>query len=312
MDGLGGETGMGGSGGEMGMPPEPVVPMVSGTVYSFSVGDVTFRADGATGRVTGLDFGGSNLLTGPSVNATNYGSSFWTAPQADWTWPPAVDAANYDHAIDMMNTIVFTSDPVQPNANDASIEWAVTKRFWGDAEHGSIVLEYTVENLGAAAISIAPWEITRVVATGITFYPQGDNEPFAQDGPYSPPAISTVTLDGGMVWYDFTGADTESKSVSDGSDGWLAHVAGGVLLLKTFDDVPANMQAPGEAEIEIYAGPDDSYIELEQQGPYASVPAGGTSAPWRVQWKVRAVPADLTVEVGSTALVDWVRSVVAE
>ncbi len=268
---------------------------------------MTFTGDGTSGYVTGLALGGTNLLIGSDVNAVTYGSSFWPSPQS-WDWPPAIDSASYTHQIDTAtSSIVFVSEAVTMGDNTISVE----KRFWGDTTLNAVVTQYTVTNSGSNVASFAPWQITRVPANGIVFYPQGDNAPAAQTGPYSPPAIGTVTVDGGIVWYDFTGSDIEGKSVSDGAEGWLAYVADGVLFLKTFPDIPPASQAPGEAEVEVYVAPGDTYIELEPQGAMADVAAGGTSEPWQVHWYLRSVPADLDVSVGSTALVDWVRTVAA-
>ncbi len=289
------------------MAGEAVVPMVAGSTYSFTVGDITFAGDGPSGYVTGLTFGGTNLLTSSALNDIAYGSSFWTSPQT-WDWPPAIDDATYTHMVDAAtNSVVFVSADVPIGDNTISVE----KRFWGDSERNAVVTEYTVNNTGAGALSFAPWQITRVANDGLVFYPQGDNMPAGQTGPYSPPPISTVTVADGMVWYDFTGTDAEGKSVSDGAEGWLAYVANGVLFLKSFPDNPAASQAPGEGEVEVYVAPDETYIELEPQGALSDVAAGAASDPWRVTWYVRAVPAEIDVSVGSAALVDWVRTVAA-
>ena len=60
------------------------------------------------------------------------------------------------------------------------------------------------------------------------------------------------------------------------------------------------MQAPGEAEIEVYANP--RYVELEAQGPYATI-APAASVSWTVVWLVREVPRGVRVETGSADLV---------
>src|SRR6476659_7306563 len=75
--------------------------------------------------------------------------------------------------------------------------------------------------------------------------------------------------------------------------GWLAHVDGDALLVKTFAVVPRAAQAPGEAQIEIYANPSHTYIEIEAQGAYETI-APGTALPWRVVWLVRRVPSDVS------------------
>lgn len=291
-----------------------VEPTVTGTTYRLSFGDIAFAADAASGRITEFAFQGNNLLTGPDVNAANYGSSFWTSPQT-WDWPPAMDEATYTHEVDTSSaSIVFTSSVVSLGADSV----VVTKRFWADPARQAIVQEYTITNSGSSAMQVAPWQITRVRYSGITFYPIGSGgEPTAQMRPYAPGPVTALTVADDIVWYDFTQPRNDAeKSIGDGSEGWLAHVAGGVLFLKTFPDIPANQQAPDEAEIEVFAGPATSdsgaYIELEPQGAYASLAAGATSEPWRVYWYVRAVPADLDVSIGSAELVEWVRGLLDE
>jgi hypothetical protein len=281
----------------------PPLPEVAESTYRFTVGELTFTADGPSGYVTGLWFRGRNLLIGSEVNNVTYGSSFWTSPQT-WRWPPAIDDAAYTHRIDAAtNRIVFNSAEVTVNDHPLSIE----KRFWGDTARGAVVTEVTVTNRGTSVLRFAPWQVTRVAAEGLVFYPRGEGDPAAQ-GRGAPPAIRTMTVSDGIVWYDFTGNDSQSKSVSDGAEGWLAYVADGVLLLKRFVDIPAGSQAAGEAEVEVYTAPGNRLIELEPQGAAVDLAPGATSAPWRVYWSVHAVPAGIEVSVGSRALVDWVRS----
>ncbi len=308
-----GTTTTGSSTGEPGTD-ESVEPTVSGSSYLLNFGDIGFAADATTGRITEFTFQGNNLLTGPEVNAANYGSSFWTSPQT-WDWPPAMDEATYTHEIDAETaSIVFTSSAVSLGSDSV----VVTKRFWADPARSGVIQEYTITNTGSSAMQVAPWQITRVRYSGITFYPIGSGgEPKAQMRPYAPGPVTAVTIADGIVWYDFTQARSDAeKSIGDGSEGWLAHVADGVLFLKIFPDIPANQQAPDEAEIEIFAGPatNDSgaYIELEPQGAYASLAASATSEPWRVSWHVHAVPAGLDVSVGSAELVEWVRGLLDE
>lgn len=283
------------------------MPEVEGATYRFTVGAMTFIADGPTGRVTGLRFQDRNLLVGSEVNNVTYGSSFWTSPQT-WSWPPAIDAATFTHRIDADAwRIVFDSGEVLVNGQPLSIE----KRFWGDAARGAIVTEFTVTNRSSNVLRFAPWQVTRVVAEGYVFYPQGATAPAAQTRRGAPPAIRTVTVTDGIVWYDFTGTDNQSKSVSDGAEGWLAYVHDGILLLKQFVDHPADRAAEGEAEVEVYTAPGNRLVELEPQGAAVDLAPGATSAPWRVYWSVHAVPPGMQVGVGSRELVTWVRGLVA-
>jgi hypothetical protein len=79
----------------------------------------------------------------------------------------------------------------------------------------------------------------------------------------------------------------------------LAHAAEGFLYLKSFEEVPPQMQAPGEATIEIYAN--RRYAELEVQGRYARIEPGA-SASWSVAWRLRRLPADIVAVAGNADL----------
>jgi hypothetical protein len=281
------------------------VPQVSGSTYTFTVGETAFTADGPTGRVTGLSFRGRNLLMGREVNPVTYGASFWTSPQT-WSWPPAIDAAAYTHRIDAgTKRIVFNSADAMVSGQPLSIE----KRFWGDARRSAIVAEYTVTNKGTSVLRFAPWQVTRVASEGYVFYPRGAADPAGQTRRGAPRPIRSVTVADGVVWYDFTGNDSQTKSVGDGAEGWLAHAANGVLLLQTFVDIPAGAQAEGEGEVEVYTAPNNSLVEIEPQGAAMDLAPGATSPPWRSYWYVREIPPGIEAGVGSKALVDWVRGI---
>ncbi|HET8939625.1 MAG TPA: hypothetical protein VFN67_39575, partial [Polyangiales bacterium] len=100
------------------------------------------------------------------------------------------------------------------------------------------------------------------------------------------------------------------KFTADGSEGWLAHVSGRTLLVKVFTDVPPDAQAPApEAEIALYAA--RGYVEIEPQGPYTELQPGESSS-WSVRWLITELPAQVPTELGSQALVDFVRTFIAQ
>ena len=76
--------------------------------------------------------------------------------------------------------------------------------------------------------------------------------------------------------------------MTDGAEGWLAYAGDDYLLVKVFEDVPAEMNAPGEGEIELYAGGEGAYIELEQQG-YLTTLMPGEALEWRVVWALESL-----------------------
>jgi len=278
----------------------PITPEVRDGCHVLAWDDVSFEVDARTGgRVTALRLGGRNLLTGPEIDAGNFGSTFWTSPQSAWGWPPVpeVDHGAYRASIEDC-AIVMRS------ARSASLGVEIEKRFTADRGRGAVLFDYRIHNLGTAPLRTAPWQITRVGPGGLTFYPSGEGA--------FPPSTLGVHDAMGATWYDYDKASiTEhQKHFADGREGWLAHVDGDALLVKTFPAVPRAAHAPGEAQIEIYASPAHTYVEVEAQGAYETVPPGGALT-WQVVWLARRLPARLPVSVGSQALLAHVRALVA-
>ena len=278
----------------------PIAPELRDGRHVLAWDDVSFEVDARTGgRVTALRVGGRNLLTGPEIDAGNFGSTFWTSPQSAWGWPPVpeVDHAEYRASIEA-NAIVMRSAP------SASLGVEIEKRFSADRARGAVLFEYRIHNLGPEPIQTAPWQITRVSPGGLTFYPSGEGA--------FPPSNLGVQDALGATWYDYDRASiTEhQKHFADGREGWLAHVDGDALLVKTFPAVPRASHAPGEAQIEIYASPSHTYVEVEAQGAYEIVHPGAALT-WQVVWLARRLPRMLSVSVGSAALLAHVRALVA-
>jgi hypothetical protein len=278
----------------------PIAPLVRDGRHVLAWDDVSFEVDARTGgRVTALRLGGRNLLTGPEIDAANFGSTFWTSPQSAWGWPPVpeVDHAEYRASIEQ-SAIVMRS------ARSVSLGVEIEKRFAADRGRGAVLFEYRIHNLGVAPIQTAPWQITRVGPGGLTFYPSGQG--------VFPPSNLGVQDALGATWYDYDRASItgHQKHFADGREGWLAHVDGDALLVKTFPAVPRESHAPGEAQIEIYASPAHTYVEVEAQGAYEIVHPGAALT-WQVVWLARRLPAKLAVSVGSEALLAHVRALVA-
>jgi hypothetical protein len=161
----------------------------------------------------------------------------------------------------------------------------------------AIELEYSMTNIGAAEVSWAPWEITRMPPTGLAFWPTG-GAPFGDT-----PMATQAAL--GHNWCDPKATEGEAKVFADGAGGYLAYVLGDRILIKQFQDQPASAAAPAEAEIELYVNAAHDYIEVENQGAYAAIAPGATTS-WRVVWYVRKLPAGLVPSVGNADLVAFV------
>jgi len=308
----GGTDGAGGtSGGQPGVTPaELVLPIERGAAFVFEFEGQSFSVDPAVGaRIVDFSLDAEPILTGPDIDSSNYGSTFWSSPQnAHWNWPPpvALDSAPYTATLSD-TTVVMESGEVSFAANDGTgnVSYVVSKRFSPDLVRRAIDIEYRLRNTGAGTVAIAPWEISRVPAGGLTLYPSGEV--------YSNSTITTQDVDG-VSYVDFATAKAGTtdpnlpKLFADGTEGWIAHASGTLVFVKVFEDVGNDAQAPNEGEIEIYLGP--NYEEVEQQGAYVTLEPDAESV-YRVKWFLRRLGPEVDVSVGSTSLVDAVRAIVA-
>jgi hypothetical protein len=277
------------------------IPRLRDARYILEVGDAALEIDPAVGaRITGLLVGGRNLLTGPEVDPGNYGSTFWTSPQSHWGWPPVIeiDSAPYGASVDGPTLILR-------GPASARLGVAVEKRASCDGARGAFRLEYRIANVADAPVQMAPWEVTRVAPGGLTFYPTGTGS--------FPPSNLAVREAGGVTWfaYDAAAITSDQKLFADGREGWIAHLDGDVLFVKVFAPVARAEHAPGEGQIEIYANPGHTYVEVEQQGAFATILPGSALA-WRVSWLVRRLPDDLARTPGSDGLVAFARALAGE
>ena len=282
--------------------PQPVSPTVESGRHVLAWDDVRLEIDAARGgRVTALRLGGRNLLTEPTADAGNYGATFWPSPQSAWGWPPLPEIDHGPYRADVEPAAI-----VLRSAVSSTLGVSVDKRIAADGGRGAVTFDFAIHNHGAAPLQLAAWQITRVPPHGLSLFPTGGG-----DGPPCPPSNLAVREALGVTWYPYDPAAVidHQKLFADGREGWLAHVDGDALLVKMFAVVPRAAQAPGEAQIEIYANPSRTYIEIEAQGPYETI-ASGASSSWRVVWLVRRLPSDVPRTVGSAPLLDFIRGAV--
>lgn len=281
----------------------PAAPTVNGTVYSYAFADTVFAVDAAkAGRIVTFALGGRNILTaaeGPGDN--NWGSTFWTSPQSDWNWPPPAAIDPDPYLAELSGGVLrLSSRPAE------GLGLAVGKRFSVDPAARAVIVEYGIVNRGAEPRAAAPWEISRVAAGGLTFFPMGEGVPkkgFQE--------LLSLHIEGGVAWfpYDAGTIAADQKVFADGREGWIAHLAGDLLLVKAFGDIPAAKAAPGEAEIEIYTDAGHRYIEVENQGACVEL-APGASLTWTVRWFLRKLDPAVVAKVGSASLLGAVRALI--
>lgn len=312
--GSGGETAGSGGGGAAAMLKGPILRSGKGVL---EFGDIYFEVDPAIGaRVLSTKLGTQEVLSSKSVASDNYGSTFWTAPQygaQGWSWPPIaeIDTAAYTAMEDGMSFVAVGQKVPSADRPESLRDLSVTKKFTPDFAKNAIVIDYTIKNEGTSQKQLAPWEITRVAGGGLTFF-VADAAPFAQTGEGEKP-LTTTTSSEGAYWFDYpAGAQPETKLLANGK-GWVAHVTpNNVILIKTFADITDAQVAPGESEIELYtnnaASTAAGYVEVENQGAYTMIPAGGMST-WTVRWYLRTLPDGVTA-APSKALLDFVTTTI--
>jgi hypothetical protein len=283
--------------------PHQVVPIAQDGLFLFPFGDTVFAVDARLGgRIVTFSVGGRNILTGPTIDPANYGSTFWSSPQSDWGWPPSpeIDSAPYAAEIDGP-TLYLRGTPAP------GLGFGVEKTFSADRQTGTVTVKYTLKNHGGQARQVAPWEITRVAAGGLTFFPMGEGEMRKGMQDLLVPVVRDA-----VAWfaYDAATITADQKLFADGREGWIAHVDGDLLLVKAFADTTPAQAAPGEGEIEIYANAAHTYVEVENQGAFVTLKPGETST-WTVRWILRKLDLKATpAQPGSADLLALVRGLV--
>lgn len=275
-----------------------------------NVGNVTMRVDPKLGgRVISLTLSGKEiLLQAESVagteNANNFGITFWPSPQSAWGWPPpaAIDSEPYQAKV-VTGTLLLTSEGA--TLGDGAVV-ALSKQFAPVAGKDAIDITYQLTNVGAVETTVACWQIARVPSYGLTFFRLGP-------GGVASDKLETATVEG-VQWYEYDAAvvvEQGQKTFAD-ARGWVAHVEAGVVFVLVFPDLAPGEAAAGEAELELYADPSHTYIEIEPQGKALPLSPGKSLPAFRVRHILATLPTGIAASAGNPALVAFVESLIAE
>lgn len=281
------------------------IPQQKNGLYSIHLDNQIMEIDPFSGgRVSALKLKGGNFFTDSTINNFNWGSTFWFSPQSDWQWPPSSEIDNQAYSVKVEKRELIMLSPKDPKTG-----LVVTKAFSANKKTNSYLLKYTITNKSLKPQKVAPWEVTRVHINGIAFFPFGEGD--RRGG-----LIPFTTEKEGISWFQYQADKVPLKGdrqlYSDGSEGWLAAVNNGVIMIKKFPDIPFEKNAPNEGEIEWYASPvakGKSYVEIEHQGAYQELQAGD-SLTWQVEWFLRELPSTIKQEAENQALVNYVRKIV--
>lgn len=272
-----------------------VVPSKNGDLWSLSFGGVVLEVDAIKGAsVTTFSLGGHNVLAD--------GSHFRPSPQKTWNWPPPAEIAQSAYTAGMSGNVIAMDG--QTNAM-----WGVKakKRFWANSVHQVVSIEYTLTNTSSASASWGPWEVSRVNATGLTFFPEGSA---IAAKPASFGQLLALQSSGGVSWLDYKSANYTAGNyivAHDGLEGWSAHAEAGVVFIKSVPDILPAQIPPEEGEVQLWTDNTHTALEMENEGAYVALGAGN-SLVWTMRWYLRAIPSDAAVSVGSAKLLDFVRA----
>jgi hypothetical protein len=272
-----------------------VTPTKVGALWALNFGATVFQVDAATGAsVTTFALSGHNVLAD--------GSHFRPSPQKTWNWPPPPEIAANPYTAAINGSVIEM-------VSQTNLQWGLKakKRFWANSASGVVSTEYTLTNTSDQRASWGPWEVSRVNATGLTFFPEGNPIPAK---PASFGQVLSLQLSLGASWLDYKAAQYTTGNyivAHDGLQGWAAHAESGVVFIKSFPDILPTQIPPEEGEVQLWTDSTHTALEMENEGAYTALEAG-SSIVWTMRWYLRAIPSDVPVSVGSSKLLDFVHT----
>ena len=255
--------------------------------YTISTGEVTMTVDASRGgKIVSFRYQDKEVLSQTRF-PNSFGSTFWTSPQSDWNWPPVPEYDRLAYSAQMgESSLILTGQKSE------KFGMQIRKEFVADPKDNAIVITYTIINGSDKERKVAPWEISRVPNGGVVFFQAEEAVP-ANNMKGLP-----FTFEKGAAWYVMD-EDKENRKINADGNGWLAFCSNGLMFVKKFDDIKATEAAPAEAEIQIYANPGKTFVEIEEQGAYTAV-APGEELSWTVRWYL--VPVDQPAEPSKALL----------
>ena len=256
--------------GSMSLSAQTINTLENGR-YSISVGDVTLTVDAARGgKVVSYKYQDQEILSTTRM-PNSFGSTFWTSPQKEWNWPPVPEFDTKPFNAEVKDGVL-----VLTGEKSARFGYRIRKEFSADKKDNAIVIKYTIINESGETRQVAPWEISRVPNGGMLFF----------DAKEATPANNmkgmNFVFEQKAAWFTLD-EDKENRKINADGKGWLAFSDNGLLFVKKFQDLKAGEEAPAEAEIQIFANPGKTFVEIEEQGAYTTL-AAGEELDWTVTW----------------------------
>lgn len=266
------------------------------TIYELKAGQTIMKISARGGRIISYKYGEKEILT-QAAEHENFGSTFWTAPQSDWNWPPYDVLDNQEYQVEQEDGLLKMTSSPDPKSGFQMIKtWKVTDRQ-------SIEIEYQIKNISEKAKSVGAWEVTRVPCGGMTFFPDGGA------GKVPESKLKVSLKENGINWIsiDKNPMVEHQKLFSTAKEGWLAYIIDGTLFIKQFPDIQPEKYSPQQGEVEIFINKDKIYLELENHGEYQLLQPG-QSLSYKEIWLLIPVPETIKTEAGNQELCNLVRA----
>lgn len=281
-------------------------PVSRDSTYSIKVNNIDMVISAAVGaRVISVKLNGNEVLSSKSVHPAFYGSTLWLSPEGKWKGQGVLDNGGYK--VDDYNKVnrFNGTDLHLISQKDSLRGFAFEKQFTVSPSDTAIIIRYTITNISKEMQEVAPWEVTRVPAGGLAFFPKG-----ARDTPQSNKMYPLLNISDSMdmIWYPYDSSSLSPQKLFMNGEGWVAYVDNRVIFIKSFPVINPKEAAPGEKNVEAYVNRQKTYMELENQGAYTKLEQNG-SLNYAVRWYVRKLPDNIKVRVGSPDLINYVHSI---
>jgi len=264
-------------------------------IYEIKSGNAVMVVSSNGGRIISFRIGNNEFLTRADQHE-NYGSTFWTAPQSDWGWPPY---AVLDEDIYLVEQ---SDDKLKMKSKPDPKSGFQIEKSWQSLGDQAIRIEYIIRNISTTQKAVGPWEVTRVPCGGIAFFPDGEKANIPESN------LKPDLQKAGINWISINKnpISIHQKLFSTANEGWLAYELNEILFIKQFPDIKPENYSPQQAEVEIYTRNDKSYSELENHGAY-SVLQPGESTCYTVTWSLVPVSQKIKMNEGSRNLISFTR-----
>lgn len=269
--------------------------------FSIQHNDLSFVIDPtAGGRILSAKVGEGELLLQKRDSLVNWGSTFWSAPQSVWNWPPPAAISVGKYRSEVIGDMLVMESEV-----DEMYKFSVRKTMELNPAKNGLKIQYEITNAADSVQSMGPWEVTCVPGGGSVFFPIGQSLDYAENN-------LEFDQKEDIAWftYDPDRLKEWQKLFNNVSEGWLTFIDdNGLLFIKSFEKIPSDKLAPEQGNVEVFINKPLKYIELENHGRYTRLEPG-ESFTYSVYWYLSQLPKGINANEYSEELIKHVRDMI--